>query len=389
MGSAGKIDFVRQGLATLIDSLADDDRLALVTYATTAAVAAPMGPVGGRRDALLATAQGLVAAGGTNLYAGLELGYQQVETVYDLERQNRLIMLSDGMPTSGTTDGEAILAMSAGYNAEGLGVTTVGLGTDFNALLMRGLAEQGHGNHYFLENSDAVQEVFVQELNYFTVPVAFDVTLAVQEGSHYGFGQAYGSSFWTDDPGGGSLEVPSVFLAHRISDDDVFEGDAGTPGRRGGGSALLVRLVPKSPTPPPQDNEAVVAIVDVSFREPGSTELVSDQVVVNHPHWQDGPPAVGHFDSPDPAITHKVLVMLELYRAIEFACATFHAGHGTDGLRALLRVQAAAVDYNDEIGDLDITYDLDLVQKLMDVMIANGAVPPEDPGIPADPWPAD
>jgi Ca-activated chloride channel homolog len=389
MASAGKIDFVRQGLATLIEDLGDDDRLALVTYSSTAQVVAAMGPVGGRRASLLAIAEGLVASGGTNLYAGLELGYQQVQAVYDLERQNRVIMLSDGMPTTGTTDDGSILDMSAGYNAEGLGVTTIGLGTDFNPLLMRGLAEQGHGNHYFLENSSAVQEVFVEELDYFAVPVAFDVSLAVKEGSHYGFGQAYGSSFWTDQPGGGALEVPSVFLAHRVSDDDVFDGDAGTPGRRGGGSALLVRLVPNAPTPPPEDDQAAVAIVDVSFREPGSTELVSDQVVVNHPFWQDGPPAAGYVDSPDPANTHKVLVMLELYRAIEFACATFHVGQGTDGLRALMRIEAAVIDYNEEIGDLDMTYDLALVAKLMEVMIANGAVPPDDPGIPDDPWPAD
>jgi Ca-activated chloride channel family protein len=387
MASAGKIDFVRTGLATLIDALNDDDELALISYSGVATVLSEMAPVGGRRAALHAEAESLVADGWTNLYAGLESGYQQVLAHYDLERQNRVILLSDGMPTAGIIDEDEIFAMSAGYNSEGLGLTTVGLGTEFNPGLMRGLAEQGHGNHYFIEDAASIDEVFSEELSYFVVPVAFDVRLEVQEGTHYVFGQAFGSSFWENTSGGGLVEVPSVFLAHRISDDDTTGGGSGG-GRRGGGSALLVRLVPKESAPPPEE-DAVVATVDVSFREPGSDVVIDEHVVVTHPSFAGGLPAAGYFDSPTVADTHKTLVMLELYRAIYFACSTFHAGHGTDGLRALARVRAAVVDYNEEIEDVDMQYDLELIDRLRDVMLANGVAPPDSVDIPADPWPAD
>lgn len=390
MAAEGKMDFVRQGLVTLIAELEDTDRVVIVQYADDASVVAPMGPVAGRRGQLTELVQGLTAAGGTNIYGGLARGYQEIMTAFDPERLHRTIMLSDGVPTAGNTSEPDILQMSAGYNAQGLGITTIGLGTEFNASLMRGLAEQGNGNHYFLEDSNAVSEVFVEELSYFAIPVAYDVTLRVQQGSHYDFGQAFGSSFWVNEAGGGSVHVPSVFIAHRIDDGDVFPGtDGGVVGRRGGGSALLVRLAPASPLPPPSGGEAAVAVVDISFREPGGTALITDQITVTHPYWADGPPPVGHFSSADPAATHKVLVMLEAYRAIEVACIKFHTGLATGGLTALLRVQAALVDYNDELADLDIDYDLALIQRLIDVMIANGAEPPTDAGIPADPWPVD
>lgn len=390
MAAAGKIDYVRLGLATLIDALNDDDSLALVTYSDAAQVVASLGPVGGRRAQLHSIAAGLVADGGTNFYAGLELGYQQVAAAYDLERQNRVIMLSDGQPTVGNTNEASILSMSAGYNSDGLGLTTVGLGTAFNAPLMRGLAEQGNGNHYFLEDSGAVNEVFTEELNYFAVPVAFDVSINVTTGSHYASSFAYGSSFWEYTPTGGGLQVPSVFLSHRVSDSDVNPNDGGMPGRRGGGSALLIRFAPKQPTPPADANgEAQVATVDVSFREPGSSQIVTDQVVVTHPYWPDAPPPGGYVSSPDPTITHKVLVMLELYRAIHKSCVLFHAGDRTDALGMLLRAEALAIDYNTEVADVDMTYDLQLLTKLMQVMRDNGAVDPVDPGIPPDPWPAD
>lgn len=386
-GSMGgeKIEYTRQGLVRLIGELDDGDWLSIVEYNDYATVVAAMGPVAGRRAQLTALAEGLDATTSTNLYDGLELGYREIMTAFDAERFHRVILLSDGVPTAGITSESAILAMSAGFNAQGLGITTIGLGTDFNAPLMRGLAEQGNGNHYFLEDTTAVDEVFLEELRYFAIPVAFDVTLAVQEGSHYAFGQAFGSSFWQDETGGGRVEVPSVFIAHRLDDGDVFGGDAGVPGRRGGGSALLVRLVPREPLPAAVDGLAEVSTIDVSFREPGATALTTTQLVVTHPY---GVPDEGVFVTSDPSSTHKVLVMLEAYRAIEIACLKFHTGLGAGGLEVLRRVQAALTDYNDEIADLDIAADLALIEQLAQVLLANGVEEP-DVTLPADPWPAD
>jgi len=389
MDSGDKIGFVRLGLTTLIDNLADDDRMALVTYNDTAQVVAAMAPVGEHRQELLATADSLQASGSTNFYDGLEMGYTQVLQSYDVERQARVILLSDGMPTAGNTNAEEIMSMSAGYNSEGLAITTVGLGTSFNAELMRGLAEQGHGNHYFLESTVAIDEVFAEEISYFTVPVAFDVTLNVRAGSHYQFLGAHGSSFWEDGEEGGSVHVPSVFLAHRVSHDDTTPGG----GRRGGGSALLINLAPVEPTPDPDANEATVAIVDVSFREPGSEELTSQHVLVTYPFRADHIEPTGYFDASDPTIVQKSFVMLNLYMALVRACTSFHAGDGTGAIAVLQRVRAAVVDYNEELydgsGDDDMTADLELVDLLIEVLVANGAEPPDSVDIPQDPWPAD
>ena len=131
---------------------------------------------------------------------GSKLAYEEALEGRDAAAQNRVILLSDGQPTIGITATDAILAMSKGYNSEGVGLTTIGVGTDFNPELMRGLAQQADGNFYFLENAGAVNEVFSDELSYFTVPVAFDLKLELSAGAHYNFGRAYGSSFWKDTP---------------------------------------------------------------------------------------------------------------------------------------------------------------------------------------------
>jgi Ca-activated chloride channel family protein len=384
MEAGDKIGFVRQGLGLLIDGMQDEDELALITYSDHANVIAPMGEVRLRRAELRALAQGLVAGGGTNLNGGLKRGYETLLKGYDSGRQNRAILLSDGQPTVGVTGEDEIMAMSRAYNSDGIGLSTIGLGSDFNTTLMRGLAEQGDGNAYFLENSGAVAEVFTEELSYFTVPVAFDLTLEVDVGPHYELREAYGSSFWKDTATGGVLDVPSVFLAHRESADDVTsEG-----GRRGGGSALMVEF---GPTLTKDDGsgltEALVATVDVRYREPGTDQIVTQQVDVTFPMAPWVTPERGFFDSPDLPIVQKSFVMLNIFVAFEMASASYYSGEPEAALSVVERVIAGVEDYNDEVGDTDIEYDLVMLRDLRD-LITEEITPPEVE-LPEDPWPAD
>ena len=45
--------------------------------------------------------------------------------------------------------------MSAAFNEQHLGLTTIGVGSDVNAQLLRTLAEGGAGNFYFIEQPSA------------------------------------------------------------------------------------------------------------------------------------------------------------------------------------------------------------------------------------------
>jgi len=69
--------------------------------------------------------------------------------------------------------------MADGYLADGMSLTTIGVGLEFDVNLMRGLAEHGAGNFYFLEDAAAVTEVFVDEIDYFTAPLATSVDFEV------------------------------------------------------------------------------------------------------------------------------------------------------------------------------------------------------------------
>ncbi len=180
---------------------------------------------------------------------------------------------------------------------------------------------------------------------------------------HYELTRANGSSFWESTEEGGFLSIPSVFLAHRESHDDV------TPdgGRRGGGSALLLELMPVQQ----------------------SDEVITDQIEVVYPRapWVVEPE--GLFISSLPEVIHKSFVMLNILVGIQSACQVFHLGAPEEALGMLRRLLAAVEDYNEELEDVDMDYDIALIEQLIAVIEANGGEEPEDLEVPADPWPAD
>ena len=240
MRDAGKINFVIEGLGVMLDALRDEDQMAIIVYSNEAEVFVDMTSVALNRTRLRAAITEIETGGSTNLYAGLDLGYRLARENFDSGMQNRVLLLSDGAPTVGITSTDGILEMSARHNVDGLGLTTIGLGSDFRYELMRDLAPLGDGNFYFVENPAAVEEVFADEISYFTVPVAYDLTLEFAEGEDYRVQAVHGTDRWSATSEGGRLDIPSVFLAHRVSHSDVTPGG----GRRGGGSALRLELMP-------------------------------------------------------------------------------------------------------------------------------------------------
>ncbi|HEX5058995.1 MAG TPA: VWA domain-containing protein, partial [Kofleriaceae bacterium] len=194
-----RLEKVKVGLHTLVDNLADGDRLALVQFDDRVDVLAPFSETP-NKDLLHTLITNLTPRGSTDIYDGLATGLELASSAFSSDRQNRVIFLSDGMATAGNTDPNAIIAMTDGYIEQGIGVTTIGVGLSFDVKLMRGLAEHGAGNFYFLEDAAAATEVFNQELDYFVTPLALDVQIKATAGSGWKFGEVIGSSMWTSTP---------------------------------------------------------------------------------------------------------------------------------------------------------------------------------------------
>jgi Ca-activated chloride channel family protein len=385
MAGGDKIGFVRQGLTRLVNELDDDDRLSIVAYDTTAVVRLPLTVVGDDRNGILDVVQTLRPEGSTNIFDGLDTAFAQVLGGFDIERQHRVVLISDGVATAGNTNTAAIIAMAGGYVDEGVPLTTIGVGVDFDLQLMRTLAERGNGNFYFLDDGTAVDEVFTEEVATFLVPVAYDLTLDLELGSEWTIRNVYGVRDFVVDAGGagGQVTIPAVFLAGRTSADDVFQGS----GRRGGGSALLVEVMPA--VLEDTDGQSHVSDVQVMFRSPGASAPSVQVTTSEYAASATSVAATGHFDN---RIVEKSFVMLNILIGMRAASQAFYADAGGEAVDVIDGIIAAASDYEDSAnagdGDADIAADIAVLVQFRQVLRDNGA-PNGSATELDDPWPAD
>lgn len=353
MASDNRLEKVKTGLHTMVDNLDPGDRVSILSFDDTVTVDAPFTDTLDR-EKLHTAIDGLHPRGGTNIYEGLRQGFFSLGEYPSNERQNRVIFLSDGLATVGNTSQVSILALARDWIRRGIGLTTIGVGNDFDVALMRGLAENGAGNYYYLEDGAAAGEVFTEELDYFMTPLALDIDVEAVAGSGWTLGEVVGSRIWSPGAQRGSLAIPAAFVASRTSQ---------TPGegRRGGGSMIFIHLEPTATA------GTKIADLRLSYRVPNSTETITQNVSLDY--------AADPLETPpDPYLSGAEMAerfaMYNLF--LGFRAAT-NSYDGNCAAAALLATRANAVAWNERHADPDIDADVMLLDQFVANLRAHGA----------------
>ncbi len=180
MDGAGKIDLVRDSLHLLVDELSDDDRVAIVAYDDTAWVV--LEPTFVDRDSRIHDAIDELRPGGsTNAEAGLRLGYQLADEMFDEGLVNQVMFLSDGVANVGETDPNGILRRIADDAQRGITMLAVGVGiSDVNDELLERIANDGDGVYAYVNDFDEARRLFSEELVTTLVTIARDAKIQVE-----------------------------------------------------------------------------------------------------------------------------------------------------------------------------------------------------------------
>ena len=124
--------------------------------------------------------QSVRAGGNTALFGGVSQGAAEVRKYLQPGRVPRIVLLSDGIANVGPSAPEDLERLGAALIKEGISVTTVGVGTDYNEDLMAGLAEASDGNTYFVESERDLPRIFTAELGDVLSVVAQEIDLTIQ-----------------------------------------------------------------------------------------------------------------------------------------------------------------------------------------------------------------
>jgi Ca-activated chloride channel family protein len=180
-----KIVHTREAARHLISQLTDKDTVAIVSYSDDVRVDLPASQATAktRKEALDAISR-IRPGGSTNLSGGLFRGQDEVNRNLRTGQVNRVILMSDGLANRGITDTRALSQQAQKHAQQGVSVTTMGVGTDYNEDLMTAVADHASGNYYFIEKSSAIASVFTRELSrmFSTVAQAAIVEVLIEDG---------------------------------------------------------------------------------------------------------------------------------------------------------------------------------------------------------------
>jgi Ca-activated chloride channel family protein len=173
-----KIEKARQAALQLVDRLRPEDVFSFVVFSDEARLLLPAQHVEDR-EALKDRIEGVQAGGSTALYAGVKMGADQLEEYFSSKRINRVILLSDGLANVGPSTPSDLRQLGRQLAEQGISVTTIGVGDDYNEDVMAGLAEASDANYYYVQDTEKLPEIFARELGGLLAVAAREVRIEV------------------------------------------------------------------------------------------------------------------------------------------------------------------------------------------------------------------
>ncbi|MEU5153390.1 von Willebrand factor type A domain-containing protein [Glycomyces sp. NPDC021274] len=254
-----RIALVRDSLDLLVSQLRPTDSVAIVTYESESEVLLGMTDVGDG-ETLRAAIDDLYARGSTNMEAGLRDGYEIAGEVFDPEKDNRVILLSDGEANVGITEHDAMLEALGEEIAEGITLLTVGVGDSYNQELLEQLADNGDGWAVYFATETEAERVFSERLTSTLGVAARDAKIQVTFDPEY------------------VVEYRLIGFENRAIEDEEFEDDTVDGGEVGPGHSVTALY---ALTLPMRDVAGDAAVVDVRWEDPETEEIGTASVALN------------------------------------------------------------------------------------------------------------
>ena len=176
----GGFAMLQQAMRLLVDQLRDEDRVAIVTYASGTRVALPS-TSGKNKAKIRAVIDGLEASGGTNGEGGIQLAYEEAVRSFDPKGNNRVVLMTDGDFNIGISTPKALEDFIATKRATGVFLSVMGVGSgNYQDAMMKKLANAGNGNYAYIDGLLEAKKVMMTEFGGTLCTVAKDVKLQVE-----------------------------------------------------------------------------------------------------------------------------------------------------------------------------------------------------------------
>ena len=230
MSDQNKLPLLKKSMALLIDTLNQDDRVAIVAYAGAAGLVLPP-TKGDEKETILDAMDNLQAGGSTAGGQGIELAYKVALENLNPRGNNRVIIATDGDFNVGASSQGELTRMIEKKREQGIFLTVLGLGMgNYKDSRMESLADAGNGNYAYIDTLNEARKVLVNEMESTLLTIAKDVKIQIE------FNPAAAASYRL-------IGYENRLLENRDFDDDTK--DAGEIGA-GHTVTALYEIIPTS-----------------------------------------------------------------------------------------------------------------------------------------------
>ncbi len=185
MNSYDKLPLLQMGLDMLVDDLDEDDRVSIVTYASSSDIVIA-GVPGDEHVTLKKAINSLEACGSTNGGEGIRSAYKLAEKYFIKGGNNRVIMATDGDLNVGITSEDELEELISDKKESGVFLSVLGFGTgNYNEVTLETLADKGNGNYSYIDCLSEAKKVLIDEFNSTLFTVAKDVKFQAEFNPRY------------------------------------------------------------------------------------------------------------------------------------------------------------------------------------------------------------
>ncbi len=180
--SGDKIAQARKAALEALSRLGSQDVFSLITYDSEVKTLIPAGQLkdlGRARDLI----HNIHTGGDTALFGGVSQGASELRKYLEDAPKgmvHRMLLLSDGKANVGPASADELGRLGKSLVKEGISVTTIGIGTDYNEDLMTQLAQRSDGNTYFVQESQDLVGIFNEEIGDVLNVVAREVKIIIE-----------------------------------------------------------------------------------------------------------------------------------------------------------------------------------------------------------------
>ncbi len=156
-----RMDMVKGNIINLLKRMDPADSISIVTFSDRAEVILSNVRVS-EIDRMLDQIHMMTPSGGTEIYQGLEAGYEQLKYYCQRDSVGHLFLLTDGH-TYG--DEEACLNLARHASTDGIVISALGIGTDWNDQFLDRLTSLCGGSTAYVSSREALLKLLEKKIN--------------------------------------------------------------------------------------------------------------------------------------------------------------------------------------------------------------------------------